>query len=169
MPTACSSCHPDPPATASTTPSRIHTSIQEPVAVINPPIDLGRGPPGPDQDQRENRPAADAVNAADTAHHSRYPNLHRRRITAAYCLPSGLETRPGRRILPALVAGRRRRPALGAHRKKHAQRHDPDREPPAVVGDGPGRGDRLVTERVPQPSEHGGPQHSADQLMRQSP
>jgi hypothetical protein len=63
-----------------------------------------------------------------------------------YCLPSGPATRPPQAGLPALLVGRRRRrPTLGAHSKKHAQRHDPDREPPAVVGDSPGRDDRVVT------------------------
>src|SRR6185312_1284054 len=49
----------------------------------------------------------------------------------------------------AVLAGRGRRgrhqPPAGAHSKEHAQRHDSDREPPAVVGDGLGRDDRVVT------------------------
>ena len=56
------------------------------------------------------------------------------------------ETRRPQARLPTLLVGRRRRqPTLGAHGKKHAQRHDPDREPPAVVGHSPGRDDRVVT------------------------
>ena len=73
--------------------------------------------------------------------------------------------RPAERWPQLVALGELLSASLGAQSKKHGQRHDSDREPPAVVGDGLGRINGVMTQRVPQPREHACPHQSADQVQ----
>lgn len=74
------------------------------------------------------------------------------------------------RGLSAVLAGRDRnssRPSPGTQHQDHAQCHDRDRDPPAVMGDGLSRDNRLVAKGVPQPAEQAGPQQGAHRVQQE--